>query len=297
MPVPFDPNYKLGNINWGFMGKHIRAPGYTAFDYDKAFNKYRNALGESPYAPLLKKYSGWAQNPLAPWKGIGQGTSGAFWDTYVAHPDDPEVKDYMAHVLSGQRRSLMDYVRQASKVGIPSRGYGVAGAAPLNAALYKQAMDRLAAGYESRFKEAMDYNKYVQGQLYEQQRDYARDYSNTALQLLGYLNNLAGGQASWQQSLGNAMRQDYQRDIDFWRELPIREAQWEHQMKQMALQDRQARDEYNRRQLAHRNVSNFLHSLHGGLFDKWKAVPTARWYATQIGTPLPYAQTLGAPLR
>ena len=77
----------------------------------------------------------------------------------------------------------------------------------------------------------------------------------------------------------------------------MREAQWEHQMKQMALQDRQARDEYNRRRLAYDNVSNFLHSLHGGLFDKWKKVPTARWYATQIGTPLPYAQTLGAPLR
>jgi len=282
------------------MGKHIRAPGYTAFDYNKAYNKYRNALGESPYAPLLKQYRGWAQNPLTPYLrksqgGWGWGSGG--YGTHVARPDDPEVRDYMAHVLSGQRRSLMDYVRQASKVGIPSRGYGVAGAAPLNAALYKQAMDRLAAGYESRFKEAMDYNKYVQGQLYEQQRDYARDYSNTALQLLGYLNNLAGGQASWQQSLGNAMRQDYQRDIDFWRELPIREAQWEHQMKQMALQDRQARDEYNRRQLAHRNVSNFLHSLHGGLLDKWKAVPPARWYATQIGTPLPYAQTLGAPLR
>jgi hypothetical protein len=124
------------------------------------------------------------------------------WGTHVARPADPEVRDYMSNVLGGQRNTLDDYVRRAAGASIRRGGRNAVGSPPLDSALYQQAIESLAKGYGDRFRDAMDYNKYVKGTESSQFSDNMRNLQN----LLGMQQRYLSSSADWQQKMGNMQR-------------------------------------------------------------------------------------------
>ena len=121
--------------------------------------------------------------------------SGSAAQNYVARPGDSEVRDYMSNVLGGQRNTLDDYVRRAAGTGVKRGGFNTAGGAPLDSALYKQAIESLARGYGDRFRDAMNYNKYVKATESSQSSDNIRNLQN----LLGLQQRYLSSSADWQQ--------------------------------------------------------------------------------------------------
>ncbi len=116
-------------------------------------------------------------------QGSASGTpginSGSFsWQSHAARPADPEVRDYMSNVLGGQRNTLDDYVRRAAGASIKRGGKTTAGGPPLDSALYQQAIESLAKGYGDRFRDAMNYNRYVKGTESSQVSDNMRNLQN-----------------------------------------------------------------------------------------------------------------------
>ena len=218
MPVPVSTS-PWGNGPGG-------ARGFTAFDYGKAY-------GSNPYQEYLNKIKGLTSSILDPIKqyfGSG-GTGGAesIFGTHIASPDDPEVQNYMEHILGGQRNTLDDYVKRAAAAGVNRRGLNVRGGPAQESALHAGAMRDLAGGYEDRFQRAMDYNKYRTGEL----NSSASEAFNNALRLLGIEQSAIGDSAGWQSGVGDRMRGDYQSDIGYMRNAPAR-----HQAEQNAARMR-----------------------------------------------------------
>ncbi len=129
--------------------------------------------------------------------GKSSGASGRLSDrgTHVARPADPEIRDYMDNVLGGQRNTLDDYVRRAAGASIRRGGRNTAGSLPLDSALYQQAIEGLAKGYGDRFRDAMNYNRYVKGTESSQLSDNMRNLQNLLSLQQRYLSNAA----DWQQ--------------------------------------------------------------------------------------------------
>lgn len=119
------------------------------------------------------------------------------WGTHVARPTDPEVRDYMGNVMAGQRNTLDDYVRRAAGASIRRGGQGTAGGPPLDSALYQQAIESLAKGYGDRFRDAMNYNKYVKGTESSEFSDNMRNLQN----LLSLQQRYLSSSADWQQKM------------------------------------------------------------------------------------------------
>jgi hypothetical protein len=182
---------------------------YSSFDYRRAF-------GPNPFS----KHIGNLDSLVNRASGIAYQRS---WDTHVARPSDPEVRDYMGNVLGGQRNQLDDYVRRTAGAGIKRGGMNVTGGPSLDSALHQNAMKTLASGYSDRFREAVDYNKYVKGTGYQMARDSARDLQN----LLNIQQRYAQGEADWQSRVGEAMRADWHGDVDWNRNEPMRDLQLE----------------------------------------------------------------------
>ncbi len=123
-------------------------------------------------------------------------SSGSFsWQSHVARPADPEVRDYMSNVMGGQRNTLDDYVRRAAGASIRRGGTTTAGGQPLDSTLYQQAVESLAKGYGDRFSDAMNYNRYVKGTESSQFSDNMRNLQN----LLSLQQRYLSSAADWQQ--------------------------------------------------------------------------------------------------
>jgi hypothetical protein len=211
-------------------------------NYFSSFD-YRNAFGDNPWLGPTKSLMQWTSGlgntvfGSGPTGTTGSTSSGSV-GSYVANPADAAVQDYMSHIMGGQRNALRDYVRQAAGAGIKRGGMNVVGGPALDSALHHSAMQNLAKGYADRFREAMDYNKYLKGTAYSQQNDSIRNLQN----LLGLQHQYLSSQAGWTDRLGDMMRSDYLGDVD-WnrgasdREWAERDRVYDYQAKQRALSE------------------------------------------------------------
>ncbi len=148
-------SFHTGGIQWHFPTEK----NYSSFDYRRAFGtnpftRHINNLGS-----LVSSASGPAARNRGRRTSPGRATG--------------EVRDYMSNVLGGQRNQLDDYVRRTAGAGVKRGGMNVAGGPAMDSALHKNAMKTLASGYSDRFREAMDYNKYVKNTGYQISRDNA----------------------------------------------------------------------------------------------------------------------------
>ncbi len=209
---------------------------FSSFDYRKAF-------GDNPWLAPTKGLMQWTSGLGDSVFGSGPvgttgSTSGGSTGTYVANPADRAVQDYMSHVMGGQRNTLRDYVRQAAGAGIKRGGMNVVGGPALDSALHHSATQNLAKGYGDRFREAMNYNKYLKGTAYSQHNDSIRNLQN----LLGLQHQYLSSQTGWRNRLGDQKRSDYLGDVGWNRGAPDREwAQrdrvYDYKAKQRALDE------------------------------------------------------------
>jgi hypothetical protein len=65
----------------------------------------------------------------------------------------------MSQLLAGQKNQLDDYVRRAALTGVQRGGFNVRGVPNYAGGLQREAINALAAGYENRYKTALDYLK------------------------------------------------------------------------------------------------------------------------------------------
>ena len=200
----------------------MNTPGrmYTEFDYEKAYGKNPFLGASDDISSLVRQLRG------------SVGSSYVKGGTHVARPDDPEVLGYMEHVLGGQRKTLDDYVRQAAGAGIKRGGMNVVGGPSLDSAIHHGAMGTLARGYSDRFREAMDYNKYVQGTRYSQYQDNVRNLQN----MLGLQHRFLTSRADWQNRFGDVQHGDYRGDVDWNRQEPLRNIELERMKDQLAME-------------------------------------------------------------
>jgi hypothetical protein len=246
MPVPVSTS-PWGNGPGG-------ARGYTAFDYNKAY-------GSNPYAGYtnqLKDLVGALIDPLKSYFGAGAGgdSSSLFGGgTHVARPDDPEVAQYMSHIMGGQRNTLDDMMKRAAATGINRRGQNVRGGPGYESGLYQDAMKTLARGYQDRFESAMDYNKYYQGTL----ADLENQRFSDAMRLLDMQRAGLRDYGDWQSQMGDRMRGDYQADIGYMREAPMRQLQ-EQEARRKA---NQAQEMWNRQQAEYNAKRNLWRQSFG----------------------------------
>jgi hypothetical protein len=200
---------------------------YGEFDYEKAY-------GINPFADTAKYLAQFIPRPGSAANQSSTQTAGssATWSTDFAKPDDPEVEEYMSHILGGQRKTLDDYVARTAGAGIKRGGLNVAGGPSLESALHQMAMKNLASGYADRFQDAMNYTKYVKEASYSQHEDSIRELQNW----LGLQQRFLTSQADWQNRLGDTMHQDWRGDVDWKRREPTRELELEQTRRQMEMQ-------------------------------------------------------------
>lgn len=184
-------------------------PGQTGFD----FSQY----GENPYTNWNTQMGNWLGEVGNPFKLMAptQDAQGqwSFGGMHVARPGDPEVQDYMGHIMGGQRQSLQDAVSRMAGAGINrnARGMGLAGTPSAESAMTGQAMQTLAGGYSDRFKQAMDYNKYAK----DYETNLMNQYQKNLMQGLGLQLQGLGKGGDWQTGLADRMREAYNADIGF----------------------------------------------------------------------------------
>lgn len=185
---------------------------WTGYDQQSDYDWSR--YGSNPYDQFNQQVGGWLGeigNPLKlGYDPTGSSTGGlGKWGVHVARPDDPEVGQYMGHILGGQQSSLQDAVKRMAGAGIRRGGMNVAGGPALESSLTQQAMGTLAGGYADRFKQAMDYNKYYQGELASAQKNYMDNiYRTLGLQLQGI-----GRGADWGTLLQDKIANEYQQNL------------------------------------------------------------------------------------
>jgi hypothetical protein len=191
-------------------------PG-SGFDYWAAF-------GSNPWIEPTQQISGLLSELAKSLRGSALAGGGASsLGTHVAAPTDPEVQSYMAHLLGGQRNMLADYVRRAAGAGIKRGGLNVRGGPALDSSLHHMAMQSLASGYEDRFQDAMNYNKYLKDALYSQYTDRMRNLED----LLGTQHRYLTSQADWRTRLGELQHGDWQSELDWSRQTPFRQLELE----------------------------------------------------------------------
>jgi hypothetical protein len=124
---------------------------------------------------------------------------------YVARPDDPEVGNYMAHILGGQRKLMDQYVKGAANAGIRRGGMNAAGGPAAGSSLHHEAMKTLASDYSNRFSQGMDYNRYVKGTLHGEERNRMNDMQS----LFGLQRGYLAARQSRQDRMAEMKRQDW----------------------------------------------------------------------------------------
>ncbi len=124
---------------------------------------------------------------------------------YVARPDDKEVSDYMSNILGGQRKLMDEYVGRAANAGVRRGGTNAVGGPAVDSALHHDAMKSLASDYANRFSEGMNYDRYVKGTRYGQERDRVNDMQNLYGIQRGYLT----ARQNRQDRIAELMRQDW----------------------------------------------------------------------------------------
>lgn len=193
---------------------------------------YREAYGDNPFLEPTRTIGSLIDRMTGSGSQGSSGASYGSWETNAARAEDPEVASYMEHVLGGQRKTLDEYVRQAAGAGIKRGGMNVVGGPALDSALHHQAMGTLAAGYADRFKEAMDYNKYLKGTQYDRYTDNLRNVQS----MLGLQHQYLSSQSDWQNRLGDTMHGDWKGDVDWDRQAEERALQLEQTKRAMAMQ-------------------------------------------------------------
>jgi len=232
---------------------------------------YASAYGTSPFQDASQKLSALLDQMYKPLSKNGSG--GDYFDSWgesVARPDDPEVGRYMENVLGGQRKTLDDYVRRAATAGIRRGGMNVMGGPAYASSLHHDAMDNLARGYSDRFREAMDYNKYVKGSQYKQLQDHMTNLQD----LLQIQHGFLSGQADWQSRVGDLMHSDWKSDVDWNRAEPLRNVQMENVKRQWAQEDLHNLWERQDRQAA-TDAASEREGKWGQLLDKMRVMENA----------------------
>jgi len=92
-------------------------------------------------------------------------------------------------------------------------------------------MQTLAGGYGDRFRQAMDYGKYVKGASYSQYRESLADLQN----LLGTQHRYLSSQADWNDRLAALKHGDWQRDSEWERESPFRQLKLQQGQQQLRM--------------------------------------------------------------
>lgn len=224
---------------------------FTGFDYGAAY-------GSNPFSGLaqrVRNQMGSLSTGASPYgsyaTSAGSGRSGS--ESVKPRPVDPEVKDYMANVLGGQRNGLDDYVRRAAGAGIRRGGMNVAGGPALDSALHHEAMRNLASGHADRFRDAMAHGQSVRSAEYAQQADSAK----TLLSLLDLEQRALASEADWKTRIGDRQREDWRSDQEMKRSFeqernrsdPARDLALEsarRQMEQQTLRDQWERNDRQR---------------------------------------------------
>jgi len=204
------------------------------FDYQSAFGPNPWAGATGLITSLLSQMRGGFAGPANTGTRRSGRRSFGEWGSSVARPNDRAVRDYMSHVLGGQRNQLDDYVRRAAGAGIKRSGLNVRGGPALDSSLHHMAMSNLARGYGDRFREGMNYNKYVKGTMYSQQSDRLKNLQN----LMGLQHQYLSSQADWRNRLANLIHGDWRDDLQYNRQAPFRQQQLERARRQMELERR-----------------------------------------------------------
>lgn len=194
-------------------------PSFPAGSFD-----YGSAFGVNPWSSAVQRLS----QAIAD-MGTLRGTSQV---SRVARPEDPEVEAYMSQVLGSQRNALDEYVRRAAGAGVSRSGLNVRGGPALASSLHHMAMSNLAGGYADRFREAMNYNKYLKSTQYSQYQDAVRNLQN----LLGTQHRYLSSEADWQSRLANLAHQDWQDEQEWNRQAPLRELELQRLKQQAAME-------------------------------------------------------------
>lgn len=192
---------------------------YGTFDYGRAYGSNPFQESSALLSDMVKQMRNSAFQSST---GSSSGASSALSSSLS--PDDPEVQNYMNHVLGGQRKTLDDYVAQAAGAGIKRGGLNVVGGPTLESSLHQAAMKNLAGGYADRFREAMNQVKS------DRETQYSRytDSINELQSMLGLQRSFLTSQADWQSRLGDTMHGDWRSDVDWNRETPGREIELEN---------------------------------------------------------------------
>jgi len=244
---------------------------------------YSSAYGKNPYSDVSMKL--WELvNRMTDRDPSGGGSFG-FRTIRPARPGDPEVQDYMAHVLAGQRNTLDDYVKRTAGAGIRRGGMNVVGGPPLEPSLSHQALSNLARGYSDRFRNAMDYNKYAKDTQYKQYTDKMRNLQD----LFGLQHQYLSSGAGWQTHLGDQTLTDWRSDRDWDRTAPERE---------LALQNmRQAVEMQRWRDLMEKQNRILSTEEKNEMETKWRQLannsqygwnPADGWWAERLGVKMGY---------
>lgn len=162
--------------------------GSTTFDYSGAFGK-----------DLFKEPSEQISSTIQTLSKRGNQSD------YVARPNDTEVSDYMANILGGQRELMDEYVNRAATAGVRRGGTNAVGGPAANSSLHHAAMKSLASDYSNRFSEAMNYNRYVKGTQYGQERDRMKDLQN----LFGIQHSYLTSRQNRQDKIAASKHQDW----------------------------------------------------------------------------------------
>ncbi len=185
---------------------------------DSGFD-YRAAFGSNPWADQAGRISDLVESAFG---SLGNRRRGSFslggTRTHVARPSDRAVQDHMSHVLAGQRNALDEYVKRAAGAGIKRGGLNVRGGPALRSSLHHSAMKNLAGGYEDRFRDAMNYNKYLKSTAYRQSQDASQNLQS----LLGLQHQYLSSMAGRQNRLGSLMHSDWRQALDWKRNEPFR---------------------------------------------------------------------------
>jgi hypothetical protein len=194
--------------------------------YDFLFD-YQSAFGSNPWEEPTRQISSLVSGLMGSAGGFGglfgSGGSSGSTTSFAAAPDDPEVNNYMSHVLGGQREQLGEYVRRAAGAGIKRGGMNVVGGPAFDSALHHTAMKTLAGGYADRFREAMNYNRGLKSEQYR----YYTDSMNRLQSMLSTQHRYLSSQADWTSRLGSLKHSDYLRELDWQRDTPFRELRLE----------------------------------------------------------------------
>lgn len=191
---------------------------YGDFDYSKAYGDNPFLESSSLVSDLVNRLKDSAFQSFG-----ASGSDASSTVNSAPKPDDPDVQDYMEHILGGQRKSLDDYVAQAAGAGIKRGGLNVVGGPALESSLHQAAMKSLAAGYADRFREAMSAAKSSREANYSQYKDAIQNLESA----LGLQKSFLTSQSDWQNRLGDTMHGDWRSDVDWNRDTPSRELELE----------------------------------------------------------------------